>query len=54
MSSTIKYIVNNKGKILLIMFSPAIMYTMNVVVNALFNSGTYLGTFIRNLFSMVG
>ena len=54
MSSTIKYIVNNKGKILLIMFRPDIIYNMNEVVKALFNSGTYLGTFIRNLFSMVG
>jgi hypothetical protein len=53
MSSTIKYIVNNKGKILLIIFSPAIMYTFNVVVKLIFNSGTYIGEFIRRVFSLV-
>jgi hypothetical protein len=53
MSDTLKYIVNNKEKILLIMFSPAIMYTFNILVKTLFNSGNYIGSFIRGVFSMV-
>ena len=53
MSSTLKYITENKIKILLIMFSPAMMYIFNILVNTIFNSGTYIGSFIRGVFSLV-
>jgi len=53
MPNAIKYIVENKNKILLIMFSPAMTYIMNVLVKTIFNSGTYLGSFIRGVFSLV-
>lgn len=53
MSNAIKVIKENKYKILLIMFAPLMTYTFNILVKALFNSGTYLGSFIRGVFSLV-
>jgi len=53
MSNVIKVLKENRKTILLIMFAPAMTYIFNVLVKAIFNSGTYLGSFIRGVFSLV-
>ncbi len=48
-------IKNNKiiQNVLLLVFSPIIMISFNVVVVTIFNIGTYLGTFLRALYHLV-
>lgn len=53
MQSIIRKINENKIMILAIMLSPIAMYFFNVVVKALFNTGTYLGTFLRYVYYYV-
>lgn len=48
-----KYILENKGVIFGIIFSPLIMYFFNIFVKFLFNLGVYYGTFLRNLYAIV-
>ena len=53
MSSIKEYISNNKKLVLAIIFSPLIMYVFGTIVNATFNMGTYLGTYLREAISLV-
>ena len=53
MSSIKEYISNNKMLVLGIIFSPLIMYVFGNLVNATFNMGTYLGSYIREIISLV-
>ena len=46
-------IVDNKKTIFYIVMSPIILYTLNVLAICIFNVGTYLGTFLRNLYTIV-
>lgn len=43
----------NKLSILLIIVSPIIVAVCNVLVLAIFNLGTYVGTFLRFLYKVV-
>ena len=52
MSALIYYISNHKLLILAIMFYPLIIYLFCILINASFNLGTYLGTYIRTLISI--
>ena len=53
MHNTIKRIEENKKTILGIALSPIILYTFNILAICIFNLGTYLGTFLRNLYTIV-
>jgi len=37
-----------------IIFSPFAFYFTNMILLSLFNFGTYIGTFLRELFNLVG
>ena len=53
MSSIINYVQKNKVVVLGIVFSPAIMFVSSILIKVVFNMGAYLGTFVRNIFSLV-
>jgi hypothetical protein len=53
MSSIINFVQKNKIIVLGIIFSPLIMYLSSILIKVVFNMGTYLGTFVRNIFSLV-
>lgn len=44
---------NNKLLIVSIILSPLIFYCANVILLAVFNFGTYCGTFLRGVFNLV-
>lgn len=47
------YVLDNKKTILKILISPIILYVLNILAICIFNLGTYLGTFLRNLYTIV-
>lgn len=49
----IECLIKNKKIILLVMFSPLIMYIFNVLTMFIFNCGTYLGNFLRYIYEMI-
>lgn len=49
----LKKITNNKKLILGILLAPIAMYTFNILAVFIFNIGTYFGTFLRHLYSIV-
>lgn len=53
MHNILKSINENKKIIIGIMLAPIAMYLFNILVVSIFNMGTYLGTFIRHLYSTV-
>ncbi len=53
MRSFIKSISNNKKIIIGIILAPITVYFLNILCVSIFNVGTYLGTFLRNLYSIV-
>ncbi len=53
MQSILKKLNEYKIMILAIMISPIAMYMFNVLVKVLFNTGTYLGTFLRYIYYYV-
>ncbi len=53
MRSAVKMIADNKKTIIGIILSPLILYILNVLAICIFNLGTYLGTFLRNLYTIV-
>ena len=44
------FLVFNWKKILFVMFSPLIAYFFNVLIVSIFNTGTYVGNFLRYLY----
>ncbi len=53
MSSIVKYVSENKKLVLGIIFAPSIMFVFGTIVRAIFNMGTYLGTYFREIISLV-
>lgn len=53
MHNTIKSIENNKKTILGILISPFILIILNILATCIFNIGTYCGTFLRCLYTIV-
>ena len=53
MRSKIRYIVDKRKTIIGIILSPIILYVLNILATCVFNLGTYLGTFLRNLYFIV-
>lgn len=53
MRNIIKSISDNKKIIIGIVLAPITVYTLNILIVAIFNMGVYVGTFLRNLYSIV-
>lgn len=53
MRNILKSINNNKKIIIGVILAPIVMYILNIYIISIFNIGTYVGTFIRNLFNYV-
>jgi hypothetical protein len=53
MRNFLNVVNNNKKIIICIILAPIIVFILSVVLTAIFNFGTYFGTFIRNLYSLV-
>ena len=53
MRNILKSINNNKKIIIGVILAPIVMYIKNIYIISIFNIGTYVGTFIRNLFNYV-
>jgi len=51
--SKIKYIIDKRKTIIGIILLPIILYVLNILAICVFNLGTYLGTFLRNLYYIV-
>ena len=53
MRSFLKSIQDHKKIIIGIILAPLTMYVFSILVTSVFNMGTYVGTFFRNLYSLV-
>ena len=53
MRNILKTMNDNRRIIIGVILAPIIMYIFNIYIISIFNIGTYVGTFIRNLFNYV-
>lgn len=49
----VKHIIENKKLILLILFSPVLIYVSTILIRSFFNIGVSVGTFLRHLYHYV-